>query len=379
LKILFVTTISPTIGFLIPHIELLVQKGHKVDVAFNVVRDVRPELSELGCNVHHIEFQRSPLSAKNFLAYRKIKQLVLKEKYELIHTHTPVASFLTRLACRNIKGLKILYTAHGFHFYKGAPLKNWIKYYTIEKLAGLWTDGIITMNEEDYNIAQKMNMRRKGSVFYVHGVGVDLSRFSPVYSTRKIKLRQEYEYATDDFILFYAAELNYNKHQDMLISAVKVLKTRIPNLKLLLAGRGNYREQYEKQVAELGLENNVKFLGFRKDISNLLKISDVAVACSRREGLPVNVMEAMATGLPVVVTDCRGQRDLVINGVNGFVVNPDDVEGFANHVEKLYRNKDLMYKFGEMNLTLVKNYSLENVLNEMREIYACYLNETALN
>lgn len=373
MKILYVATISNTINaFLIPHIELLIEQGHKVDIACNVVREIDQELIQLGCKVHDIKFQRSPLKKDNYEAYRRIRKLVLDGDYDLVHTHTPIASFLTRMACRNISSLKVLYTAHGFHFLKGAPLKNWIIYYSMEKLAARWTDGIITMNEEDYNMAKKMNMRGKDLVFKVHGVGIDLSRFSSISLIEKNNLRSEYGYSNDDFILFYAAELNYNKHQDILINSVNLLKGKIPNLKLLLAGNGILKEKYEQQIRNLGLEKNVQLLGFRNDILNLLKISDVAVASSRREGLPVNVMEAMATGIPLVVTDCRGQRDLVSDGENGFIVGVDDIEGFANAIVKLYNSIELRQRFGEKGIVLSALYSLDKVIKEIERVYFNY-------
>lgn len=190
MKILFVSTISNTINaFLIPHIQLLLKQGHKVDIACNVEQEISPLLINLGCKVHEIAFQRSPLNRDNFMAYQKIKRLVLSEEYELIHTHTPVASFLTRLACKDISKIKILYTAHGFHFYKGAPIINWLVYYPLEKLAARWTDGLITMNEEDFNIAKKLQLRNRTKVYKVNGVGINFENFQPVTLEEKRELR----------------------------------------------------------------------------------------------------------------------------------------------------------------------------------------------
>jgi len=172
----------------------------------------------------------------------------------------------------------------------------------------------------------------------------------------------------------YAAELNYNKHQDLLINVVNLLKDKIPNIKLLLAGTGKLRKQYEEQIRAKNLQRYVKLLGLRKDIPKLLRLSDIVVASSRREGLPVNVMESMATGLPLIVTDCRGNRDLVRNGENGFVVGIDDIEGFSDAVEKIYKSKDLRIRFREKNLEIIEKYSLENVKLDMENIYREFLN-----
>ena len=301
---------------------------------------------------------------------QRIKKLVLEEGYELVHTHTPIASFLTRLACREIPNLKMVYTAHGFHFFKGAPLKNFLIYYTMERILSKYTDAIITINQEDYILAKKFKLRKGNSVYKTHGIGVDLNKFSPRDINEKVNLRKEYGYKDNDVILFYAAELNGNKHQDLLINAINLLKDNVPNIRLLLAGNGNLREKYEEEVKRLGIQENVNFLGFRKDIARLLKMSDIAVASSRREGLPVNIMEAMATGLPLVVTNCRGQRDLVSNGINGFVIDLNDIEGFSNAVKEIYGSENLSEVFGGKSREIIKNYSLDNVLKEVQEVYS---------
>ncbi|WP_213819032.1 glycosyltransferase family 4 protein [Garciella nitratireducens] len=371
-KVLFVTTISNTINaFLIPHIELLVKKGHKVDIACNIVKEIDPKLIKLGCKIFNVEFQRMPLKKDNYTAYRKIQKIVVSEGYDLVHVHTPIASFLTRLACRNIANTKFIYTAHGFHFFKGAPLKNWLIYYNIEKWLGRFTDCIITINNEDYITAQKL--LKINDVKYIPGVGIDLNKFKPQTPQKKKELRKPYGYNENDFILICIGELNHNKHQDLLINAVNVLKKKIPNVKLLLVGSGNLMEQYKNQVKKLNLERYIEFLGYRSDVPNLLSISDILVSASRREGLPVNVMEAMATGLPLVVTDCRGNRDLVRHGENGYVVGIDDVNKFAKSVEILHKSKELRGQFGQRSLEFIKDYSLENVSNQMKKIYSSYL------
>jgi glycosyltransferase EpsD len=370
MKILYVTTISNTINaFLIPHIRLLVEKGHQVDIACNLVQEIEPELIKFGCKIHNLEFQRSPFKKGNLKAFKKIEKIVLENGYEVVHSHTPIASFLTRLACRNIPNLKMLYTAHGFHFYKGAPIKNWFIYYPMEKLVARYTDAIITINQEDYDSACKLKSKNKKNVYKISGVGIDIGRFSQTRSSDKEKLRKEYGYAINDFILIYTAELNHNKHQDMLITVINILKDKIPNIKLLLAGEGSLRMKYEEQVRVLELKDKISFLGYRSDIPNLLKLSDVAVSASRREGLPVNVMEAMVTGLPLIVTDCRGNRDLVTQSENGFVIGINDTPEFAKSLLKLYSSKELREKFSEKGMNIIQEYSIENVKKELNEIY----------
>ncbi|PKC51596.1 UDP-Glycosyltransferase/glycogen phosphorylase, partial [Rhizophagus irregularis] len=252
-------------------------------------------------NYYDFPFERSPFKFNNYKTYKKLKELIDSNEFDIIHCHTPVGGALTRLAAKDVrkKGTTVIYTAHGFHFYKGAPLINWFTYYLFEKLALSWTDGLITMNEEDYLSAKKM-AKNSTMVFKVNGVGIDLEKFIPQTQDIKRQIRQEYGYKVDDFILIYAGELSYRKNQDLIIDAVSLLKNKIPNLKVLLAGAGPLSEHYKQKVIKLGIEENIEFLGYRMDVNKLMLLSDIAVSASRQEGLPVNIMEAMATGLPLV-------------------------------------------------------------------------------
>lgn len=370
MKILYVTTISNTVNaFLIPHIRMLINQGHQVDIACNIVRELNSELLTLRCNVHKIEFQRSPLKKENIKAYKKLKKLIQNEKYDLIHTHTPVASACVRLACKKMGSVKVLYTAHGFHFFKGAPIKNWIMYYPIEKWLSKYTDCLITINKEDYQIATEKFKAK--DVKLVNGVGIDTTRFSNQTDERKIELRKKYGYSEKDFILIFVGELNYNKHQDLLINAVSLLKNKIPNLKLLLVGKGILLDRYKSLVQELDLDEQIEFLGFRNDVPNLMMISDIAVSSSRREGLPVNIMEAMATGLPIVANNCRGNHDLVIDGVNGYTIDDDKVE-FAKKIEEIYTSNSKREQFSKASIQMIEKFSLKNVIDEMKRIYSIY-------
>ncbi|WP_427337950.1 glycosyltransferase family 4 protein [Caloranaerobacter sp. DY30410] len=369
-KVLFTATVDGHIlNFHIPYLKWFKEQGYEVHVASNGNSNI-PFVDVK----YNIPFERSPFKVTNLKAYRQLKNIIDNNNYRLIHCHTPMGSVLTRLAAKKArkKGTKIIYTAHGFHFFKASPLINWLLYYPVEKWLSKYTDCLITINDEDYECAVK-NKFKAGSVKKVNGVGVDLNKFTPQTVEKKKELRKQYGYNDTDFILICVAELNHNKHQDLLINAVSILKNKIPNIKLLLVGSGNLMKQYKKQVKKLGLEKYIQFLDYRSDVSNLLIISDLLVSASRREGLPVNVMEAMATGLPLVVTDCRGNRDLVKNGENGYVVGIDDVDGFANAVEELYGSQESRQEFGQKSLEFIKQYSLESVMKEMDEIYLHYI------
>jgi glycosyltransferase EpsD len=367
-KVLFIATVdSHILNFHVPYLKWFKEEDFKVHVASNG----NSAISFVDVK-YNIPFERSPYKIKNFKAYKQLKKIIAENGYKVIHCHTPMGGVLTRLAVRKErkKGTKVLYTAHGFHFYKGAPLKNWLFYYPIEKWLSKYTDCLITINKEDYEIANSFWAK---SVRHINGVGVDLNKFAPQAMESKIKLRKQYGFNNDDFILFFAAELNYNKHQDLLLKVVTELKDKIPQIKLLLAGNGDKKEFYKELAENLNVEKYVYFLGHRNDVPNLLSLADVAVSSSRREGLPVNVMEAMAVGLPLVVTNCRGNRDLVRDGENGYVVEIDDVSGFVNAIERLYRSKELRRRFSGGNIDFVRKYALDSILSEMAKIYKKYI------
>lgn len=258
---------------------------------------------------HQIDFQRSPLSKQNWNAYKQLKSIIEKEQFDIIHCHTPTAGVLTRLAARKArkKGTKVIYTAHGFHFYKGAGLKNWLVFFTIEWFLSFFTDILITINKEDFQTAQKYFGKK--IVKHVHGVGVDLNKYNPPSDEENKRLRAEVGISESDFVLVYPAEFSHRKNQPMLIDAIEKVKKEIPNIKLLLAGRGDF-EPLEKLVIDNSLVDNVINLGFRYDIDKFIRCSDVGVSTSRQEGLPINVLEAMSSGKAMVVTDVRGNNDL---------------------------------------------------------------------
>ena len=368
-KILFVAIVdSHILNFHIPYLKWFKEQGYEVHVASKGDADI--PFVDIKYN---LPFQRSPYKIMNWYVYKHLKKIINENEFKLIHCHTSMGSALTRFAAKNLrnKGTKVLYTAHGFYFYQGAPIKNWLLSYPIENWLSKHTDCLITINKEDYEIARKKFKAK--SIEFVKGVGVDLQKFVPQTSEKKKELRKGYGFNEHDFILIYAAELNYNKHQDLLIKAINVVRNRIPRIKLLLAGRGSYFNQYQQLVKKLHLEENILFLGQRDDIAGLMQIADLAVSSSRREGLPVNVMEAMAVGLPLVVTACRGNQDLVEDGVNGYVVGIDDLQAFAEAIEKLYDSEEIRKSFGEKSKKLVEQYSLNQVLPEMKEIYMRYL------
>ncbi|MFC3884770.1 glycosyltransferase family 4 protein [Bacillus songklensis] len=369
-KVLFCATVDYHFkAFHLPYMKWFKEQGWEVHVAASGNMDL-PYVDKK----YNIPIQRSPFNPANFYAYKELKAIMDQNKYKIVHCHTPMGGVLARLAARRARkeGTKVIYTAHGFHFCKGAPLLNWMIYYPIEKGLARYTDCLITINEEDYNLAVNHRFKAK-RIEHVHGVGVDTEKFQPLNEDKKHELRRSYGYEPDDFLMFFAAEFNKNKNQQLLLHAFSLLKDEVPNAKLLLAGKGPLLDDCRDLATRLGIENMVHFLGHRSDISSLLQICDLAVASSLREGLPVNIMEAMACGLPVVASDNRGHRELIKDKINGYVIPPANDRLFSARILELAQSNDMRKKMGIESVKHLKTYSLSHVHSELNKIYTHYI------
>ena len=314
-----------------------------------------------------VSFTRNPFTISNIRAYKQLKQIIDREDYDIIHTHTPVGSVVTRLAARDAhkRGTRVIYTAHGFHFFTGAPLLNWLIYYPVERLMARHTDTLITINDEDYKRAKHTF---KTDVRYVPGVGVDPERFKPrLTKKQRNDLRRSLGLKPDDFVMIYPAELNKNKNQTMLIMAMEKLVAVNPHIHLLLPGKDSMNGFHSRLIKEKGLQNNINLLGYRTDIPQLLMASDLSVSASYREGLPVHIMEAMTAGLPIVSTKCRGASELVEDGKNGYLVDFDNVEAMTNIIENVVR----IDRVNLVNSSVLKSekYQIDKIVSEMRKLY----------
>jgi len=362
MKILYVTTISNTVNaFLMSHIRMLIDEGNRVDVAFKIEQEIKKEIYNMGCKIYNIDFNRNPLKKENYKAYKKLKELITKEKYDIVHCHTPVASLCTRLACRKIKNARVFYTAHGFHFYKGAPLKNWLLYYPIEKWLSKYTDTIITINEEDYERAKTFYAKK---VRYIPGVGLDLEKFK--IEVNKKEKRKEIGIQENDFLISSVGELNKNKNHEIVVRAIKKLNNL--NIKYIICGVGPLKGYLQDLIKKLGLENQVQLLGYRKDIVELNKVSDLFVFPSKREGLPVSVMEAMASGLPVIASNIRGNRDLIDDG-GGYLFESNNEKELISCLNKIIGNKEKSQKLCKYNQKKIKKFEKDNILIKLRNNY----------
>ena len=371
-KVLFIATVYTHLAvFHIPFMKMLQEKGYEVHAAASSVTGRRNDVENAGVICWEIPFKRSPYNPANVKAFFELRSLLKNHHFDLIHVHTPVAAFLGRLVAKSTHQGPVLYTAHGFHFYKGAPRRNWFIYHTAERIASRWTDGLIVMNDEDFENAQKLGFKAGENLFYVHGVGVDLSKYAnPPVSENSI--RASLGIGQEDVVIACVGELNENKNQDFLLDAWGDLASRHDYIHLLLVGTGEKMATLQKKVLQEHLQR-VYFLGYRRDVPQILREADVATLVSKREGLPKCVMEAMAAGKPVVASNVRGNRDLVKHGRTGFLVELEDISGLVQAFEKLILDHQLRISMGIAGQKKIRDYSLKNVLAEMSDIYDLYL------
>ena len=362
MKILYTATVlSHICQFHLPYLRMLRERGHEIHVA---AHDNLAEKNGLQLKYadRHIEipFERSPFSPKNIRAYRMLKALIDREEYDLIVCNTPVGGILTRLAAGKARrrGAKVYYIAHGFHFYKGASKKNWLLYYPLEKHMARLCDAVITINEEDFRLAKA---RFPGRVEHICGIGVDGARYHPATPEEQSAMRRRENLSDDDYVVLCTGELNENKNQKTLIAAAALLRGKIPELKVLLAGNGPKEQALRAQIRELGLDDSVRLLGYRTDLETLVPAVDVVVSCSGREGLPLNIVEAMLCAKPVVASLNRGHRELVEDGVSGFLLAPDDAAGFAEKILILYREPASAAAFGTAGCEKAQEYTTSAV------------------
>lgn len=253
------------------------------------------------------------------------------------------------------------------HIYKGAALKNWIVYYPVEKIMARFTDVLITINKEDYERVKKFKAE---SVEYIPGVGADTSRFKPCGEEEAMDLKRELGYPENQSILLCIGELNKNKNQEAVIKALSEVIKIVPNTKLLLAGNGPNYKTLMQLADDLGLQKHIDFLGYRTKIEKYISISDVVISASIREGLPMNIVEALLCKQPVVASYNRGHKELVEHGVNGYLVNPNSYKEFSEYILKIIKEKAFDFTYTNDVWLNVKKFADKNVINELAKIYS---------
>ena len=366
-KTLFTATLQSFMpSFELSDISILQQMGYTVYCGASVSPESDRQLSELGVQSFDVPFTRSPFSFANIKAYKQLKALIAQYKFDVIHCHTPVGGMLTRLAARHARknGTKVIYTAHGFHFYKGAPLINWLLYYPAEKLCAHFTDAIITINTEDYALA-KAKLKAK-NVYYIPGVGVDTGRFVPAHGMREEK-RAELGISGEQLILFSIGELNKNKNHQVVIRALAAMSNT--NVHYYIAGKGELDTYLAALASDLGVSDRVHLLGHRNDVAELLAAADVFCFPSFREGLSLSLMEAMSCGKPVICSKIRGNVDLIDDGLGGLLFNPKSSTDLASKIMSLIDNQPAVLDMCKYNLDKIRSFALPAIMSQMKNIY----------
>lgn len=356
------------------NIRILQSLGYAVDVATNFeegsitsqerVNEYREELKKQNIGTFQIPIPRSITKISNIIkSYKLVKRLVEDNKYQIVHCHSPIGGVICRLACRKARktGTKVIYTAHGFHFFKGASKAAWLIYYPIEKWCSRYTDVLITINQEDFRNAQKMYAKQ---VEYVPGIGVHTEEIKNAVVDRT-QMRSSLGFSDGDFVFMSVGQISIRKNHEVIIRALAKINNE--KVKYLIVGFGEEQNRLKKLVIELHLKNRVVFAGYRKDVKEILHAVDAFAFPSLQEGLPVALMEAMAAGLSVVCSKIRGNIDLIENGKGGYLYNCHDVNGFADGMKKIVSGEAA--GMSVVNRDVIKNFDVEKVCEKMKGMY----------
>lgn len=372
-KVLFITSIS---GFL-PQFEqndvkLLKKMGCEIHYASNFQNPVytfnEKDLTDQGIILHHIDIEKSPAKIiKNTKAVMQLKKIIDNYEIDLIHCHNPLGGLAGRFSAQiSKKKPYVIYTAHGFHFYKGASFLNWLLFYPAEKFMARFTDCLITINQEDYERACRFRLKKGGSAHQIHSVGVDKHKFAPHRELEEEK-RKELSVPQNAFHIVTAAELNDNKNQKVIIHAIHRLPEK--DIYYSICGKGSNQEFLTDLIKKYGLEDRVRLLGFRTDMEEVLQTADCFAFPSYREGLGVAAIEALLCGVPLIVSKNRGTREYAREGENAFCLDVDDEAGFAAAIASMYRNRKVLEKLGQNARASAMNFTVEEVEKTMSKIY----------
>jgi glycosyltransferase EpsD len=357
------------LNFHIPYIKLLSERGYEVHVACNGDRQI-----PYAAKQYKIAFQRSPLDKRNLAVYNNLKKLIEENKYKLIHCHTPTCGVITRLAARKSRksGTRVIYTAHGFHFYNGAPLKNWLLFYPIEVLLSYITDGIITMNAEDYNRLKSSAFGSKNK-YVIDGIGINPKRLKFDDSELEL-LKDELEISSNDIVILYIAEFIPRKNHQFIFNQIKDIVKHNQQIKFLFVGGfASEKAKLERQAITDQIIDKIKFLGYRDDIGKIIALANIGVSSSLAEGLPIGVLELMYHKVPVVASNIRGHKDIITDGQNGYLFNFNGGEKFKDTIKMLAQDTKFTKELGEECKTSISKFLLPNVVERMTTIYDDFL------
>lgn len=371
-KALIITAVAGFIrGFLVSDIQILQEMGYEVHCAAdaeNVGADgIEAFFDELNIVFHQIGFNsKKPFSKETFQAYRQVRRLLAKERFAVIHCHTPIAGCITRFAANKYRrrGTRVIYTSHGFYFHDRAPKKDWLIYYPLELLASTWCDAIVTINQEDYHRAQKMWTKK---AYHINGVGLNLKKYKDVVIDREA-YRRSIGVEPEDIVVLAAGELTERKNHQVIIRALG--KLRDPRLVFVLCGRAMQGKGTYDRLVALAEEEKVRFLplGFRSDMPAIYRCAEMCVLPSKREGLGMVSLQAMIAGVPLVTPNVHGIKDYMRQGKTGYLCDPDDVEGFAEGIRKLC-DPQVRASMRENCIKMAEQFSQEVSSGQMRAIY----------
>ena len=364
-KILLTATNAMIFHFLVPHIEKLLEMGHYVEIASTALEGyddlLRNRIKKKPVKISYIRLNRSPFSLSNYKGIIDLKRIIDNDSFDLIWTNEPVMSIATRLAARSArkKGTKVVYMVHGFHFFDGSSKGSWLIFYPIERIMAKFADYLITINKEDFNRRKSFGFK---DVFYVHGVGLDTKRFREASVDRSLK-RKEIGIPNNVIMLLSVGELGTRKNHEVVIRALGELKDK--DIHYAICGEGVLEDYLKNLCKELGIAENVHFLGYHRDIPEICKAADIYVFPSQREGLGIGALEGMASGLPLISSYVNGIRDYTEDGVTGYTIQPHNIEGYVMAIRKLADNTGDRARFGSHNMIAAQKFDVCNTIQEI--------------
>lgn len=378
--LLLTTTSDFLLKFEKENVEILKHMGYVVHYAANMNEPAylseEERLRQLGIQIHPIAIARSPFMFQdNQKALQQIIRIIRKYSIQVIHCHTPVGGLLGRLAGKLMQENNplVMYTAHGFHFYKGAPLFNWLTYFEVEKALARYTDIMIVINEEDYRRARLFRLKKNGALYKIPGVGLDTGRFHPLSEEERKAGRKRLGIRDEDFFLVSVGELNENKNHKVVLEALaKMRETNrdISTIRYGICGDGFYRNRMERWIVEMGLKNVVTLYGYCLQVPEILGCADAFVFPSIREGLGMAGLEALAMGIPILASDNRGAREYMEHGKNGLIYRHDDIDGFIHGIETLrHMSRSAKVAMSQRCLDAVRPFDKQYANAVMRRIY----------
>lgn len=369
-KVLLIARIAKFfVDFELSNIRILQELGCEVWCAGNYDDGDASKLDSYGVKKVHLEFHRSPLDLTNIKECKKLVKLMKNEHFDIVHCHMPIGGVYGRISALFAGIENVIYTAHGFQFLQGGPKKDWLLYYPVEKIMSNFTDTLITINDEDYELS--VNKFKARNNIHLHGVGVNVKEFNFASSIRE-ELCKKYQMKYDSFIILSVGELRKLKNHETIIRAISLMDVEErKDIQYLICGVGALEEYLKNLIGELGLERQVHLLGWRDDVKEICKSADIFAFPSTREGLPLSVMEAMAAGLPVIASDVRGSKELLDNGLGGIVCKKNIPEEYASGIKKMMemKKKSQLIDMSIYNLNKIKNYDIDNIAAQMKKIY----------